>query len=187
MHIQAMSAPEQYAKAIAARRRFALPGYTTLTDAGFDGEYVSPVQIQSGDLYGPILIAKDWLDFPSVYANRTVLSELGYLPGIRFNTVIDMSLARVGLQRRQIYLTQTFHLLPAVRSSYIPVRDCRASFDAVTRLELMGRKPIALGQDAEKALSHFGIPYESADHPSARKAYKEKAESIANAILKVLT
>jgi hypothetical protein len=44
-----------------------------------------------------------------------MLEKFGYLPDIRFNTVIDMALKRQGLKRSDIYVTQTFHLIPQGR------------------------------------------------------------------------
>jgi hypothetical protein len=38
---------------------------------------------------------------------------------VSFNTVIDAALARVGLSRPDIYVTQTFHLIPRTRSERI--------------------------------------------------------------------
>jgi hypothetical protein len=61
------------------------------------------------------------------------------------NTVIDAALALQGLSRPDIYVTQTFHLIPRKRSERISQAAIRRSFDEVTRFELPGRKVIALG------------------------------------------
>ncbi|MHA6326223.1 uracil-DNA glycosylase family protein [Roseivivax sp. CAU 1753] len=178
-----MTRAEQYDEAVARRRRFALPGYRTLAETGFDGAYVSPIQITSGNLEGPMLITKDWLDAPSAIANRPVLAKTGYLPGIPFNQVIDRALALVGMRREDIYITPVFKLLPPVRSHPITSSEARASFEAVTRFELMGRRPIAAGSDAGRVLDHFGIDHIKTIHPSARGlAYRDRAAIIARSL-----
>lgn len=178
-----MTRAEQYRDAVERRRAFSLPGYRTLAEIGFDGDYVSPVQISSGNLEGPMLITKGWFDAPSAIANRSVLLEKGYMPGIPFNHVIGRALALVGLTRADIYITPVFKLLTPVRSHPIRSSEARASFEAVTRYELMGRRPIAAGSDAAGALDHFGIEYIRTIHPSARGLnYDARAEAIARAI-----
>jgi hypothetical protein len=172
-----------YARAVAARRAFRLPGYPTLADAGFDGDYVSPIQMTSGALDGPLLTSKDWLDAPSAMRNREELSRTGHLASNPFNRVIDLVLARLGLARADIYITPVFHLLTPRRSSQIPAAHARASFDAVGRHELLGRRPVALGTDSARVLAHFGVPHVTAPHPSARiGSYDARADQIAEAI-----
>jgi len=174
---------ETYRAAVTRRRAFSLPGYRTLAETGFDGDYVSPIQITSRNLEGPMLITKDWLDAPSAIANRPILQDLGYMPGIPFNQVIDRALALAGLNRGDIYITPVFKLLPPVRSHPIRPADARASFEAVTRFELMGRRPIAAGSDASRVLRHFGIAHLETIHPSARgMRYDERAGLIARAL-----
>ncbi|WP_375280709.1 hypothetical protein [Pseudooctadecabacter sp.] len=171
-----------YAAAIAARRAFALPGYPTLADEGFDGDYVCPIQMTSGNLTGPMFISKDWLDAPSVRQHRRVLTKQGYLPDNPYNRVMDMVLGLLNLTRADIYITPIFHLLTPQRSSTIPPAHARASFDAVGRHELMGRRPVALGHDSARVLRHFDVPHVQAPHPSARTGtYAAKAEQIADA------
>lgn len=172
-----------YTRAIAARRAFRLPGYPTLADLGFDGDYVSPIQIACGNLTGPLLISKDWLDAPSAAANRARLQKYGHLPDNPFIRVIDKALALLNLKRADIYITPVFHLLTPKRSSTIPAAHARASFDAIGRHELMGRRPVALGTDAAQALGHFGIDHAVAPHPSARiGSFDARAALIAKAI-----
>ncbi|MEO1798737.1 MAG: hypothetical protein AAFR53_17295, partial [Pseudomonadota bacterium] len=113
--------------AITARRAFRLPGYTTLAEAGFDGDYVSPIQLTSGNPEGPMLMSKDWLDAPSARAHHAELSRTGYLPNIPFNRVIDKALALVGLRRSDIYIAPVFCLLPPRRSHPLPAAHARAS------------------------------------------------------------
>ena len=157
----------------------------TLAEIGFDGPWVSPIQIISGNLTGPMLITKDWFDAPSAIKNRQVLLEQGYLPGIPFNAVLDKALSLIGLTRSDIYITPVFKLLPPKRSHSIRNADTRASFQAVTQHELLGRKPIAAGQDAIMALKHFGIPHIPTVHPSARGLdYETRASLIAKAFEK---
>ena len=172
-----------YTHAIAPRRAFRLPGYPTLADLGFDGDYVSPIQLACGNLAGPLLISKDWLDAPSAAANRKQLQRHGHLPDNPFIRVIDKALALLNLRRKDIYITPVFHLLTPKRSSTIPAAHARASFDAIGRHELMGRRPVALGVDAANVLTHFGIEHTAAPHPSARiGSYGHRAALIAKAI-----
>jgi hypothetical protein len=88
-----------YQEIIERRRALRIPGYATLADVGFDGPYVTPYQITACSLDGPVLVGKDWLDAPSVEANRATLKLLGYLPGIPFNEVLDRALLLAGLTR----------------------------------------------------------------------------------------
>lgn len=149
-----------------------------------DGDWVSPIQITSGNLDGPMLISKDWLDYPSTRANLEQLRQTGYLPHIPFNKVIDLALAQAGLTRGDIYITPVFQLLTAKRSSVIPPDHARASFDAVVRHELRGRRPIALGTDAARVLRHFSIPHITTLHPSARTgSHADKADQISKALM----
>jgi len=171
-----------YHNAIERRRAFRLPGYVTLTEAGCDGPWVSPIQISSGNLTGPMLISKDWFDAPSARAHRLVLLQSGYMPDMPFNVVIDRALDLAGLSRADIYITPVFKLLPPVRSHAIAAKDARASFEAVTRHELLGRRPIAAGGDAIRVLEHFGIPHIPTIHPSARGMdYETRATLLAQA------
>ena len=178
-----MSRVSAYARAVAARRAFRLPGYPTLAEKGFDGDYVSPIQMTSGALDGPLLISKDWLDAPSVERHRDELQRQGYLSDNPFNRVIDLVLGLLGLSRADIYITPVFHLLTPQRSSQIPAAHARASFDAIGRHELLGRRPVALGTDSARVLAHFGVAHVTAPHPSARiGSYAIRAEQIANAM-----
>lgn len=171
-----------YNQAIDRRRGFRLPGYATLAEAGFEGAWVSPIQITSGNLTGPMLITKDWLDVPSAIRNARVLLELGYLPGIAFNVVLDAALRLVGLLRADIYVTPVFKLLTPSRSHAIPGADARASFADVTQHELLGRKPVAAGTDAIRVMQHFGIPHVATAHPSARGLdFATRAKTLAKA------
>lgn len=172
-----------YQRAVAARRAFVLPGYPTLAQAGFDGDYVSPIQMTSGNLTGPLLISKDWLDAPSARTHREQLEATGYLPTNPFNQVIDRVLNLLTLSRADIYITPIFHLLTPQRSSSIPPAHARASFNAIGQHELLGRRPVALGADSARVLTHFGIDHVAAPHPSARiGTYDTRAALIAEAI-----
>lgn len=169
--------------AIARRRAFSLPGYVTLAQAGFDGDYVSPIQIACGNLTGPMLITKDWLDAPSANANRAILQRQGHLGDNPFMRVIDRALALARLARADIYITPVFALLTAKRSSVIPIRDRRASFRAVGQYELMGRRPIACGTDAASVLRSEGVDHIETLHPSARGlTFEARAQRIAKAL-----
>ncbi|MEM1235295.1 MAG: hypothetical protein AAGH70_14330 [Pseudomonadota bacterium] len=169
--------------AITARRAFRLPGYTTLAEAGFDGEYVSPIQLSSGNPDGPMLMSKDWLDAPSARKHHAELTKTGYLPHIPFNRVLDLALALIGLQRADIYIAPVFCLLSPKRSHPLPAAHARASFENVTRLELNNRRPVAAGTDAQRTLSHFNVEHIATCHPSARGlSFDQRAERIAEAL-----
>jgi hypothetical protein len=163
-----------------------LPGYTSLSEVGLDGEYVSPLQIVSRSFSVPVLIAYNWFDAPSAIQNRTVLQELGYMPGIPFNVVLDKALSLCGLKRSELYMTQAFHLLPGVRSGRIPFRDVEMSFDTITRYEIAGRAVVALGTDAARVCRRFSIDHVEVPHPSARTgSYEHKAAVIAAALQRI--
>lgn len=165
-----------YTKAIKQRRAFKLDGFATLADVGFDGDYVSPYQIASKSTKGPVLIAYNWLDVPSIEENRSTLTQLGYLPGITFNNVLDRALSLARTDRSGIYVTQAFHLLPQSRSQHISQSDVDRSFEAVTIHELKGRKIVALGEAAGNACKRFGVEHVAVCHPSARgRTHDDKA------------
>jgi DNA invertase Pin-like site-specific DNA recombinase len=127
-----------------------------------------------------IVRALRWAD---ALTNRQTLQDLGYLPNIRFNTVIDAALARQGLRRSDIYVTQTFHLIPRKRSERISQAAIRRSFDEVTRFELQGRKVIALGDIAASECARHSIEHIAVCHPSRRGYTNEQnATEIAEAI-----
>jgi hypothetical protein len=95
--------------------------------------------------------------------------------------VIDAALARQGLSRSDIYVTQTFHLVPRTRSERISQAAIRRSFGEVTRFELQGRKAIALGDIAAGERHH--IEHIAVCHPSRRGHTNEKnASEIADAL-----
>ena len=100
-----------YQEIINRRRALVIEPYKSLAEVGFDGPWVSPYQITSKSAEGPVLVALHWLDEPSILRERATLQNLGYLPNIRFNSVINEALARQGLSRSDIYVTQTFHLV----------------------------------------------------------------------------
>jgi hypothetical protein len=165
------------------RRSFKLPGYYSLSDVGLDGDYVSPPQISSYSLDGPVLLAYNWLDAPSAVEHREQLLECGYLRGMKFNSIVDAALAKCNLVRSEIYITQVFHLLPAKRSSSISRRHVDACFECITRHELAGRRIIALGSAAAGACRRGGIvPDSVVTHPSARISNAEKTLALASAM-----
>jgi hypothetical protein len=105
------------------------------------------------------------------------------IPNVRFNTVIDPALARQGLSRSDIYVTQTFHLIPRKRSERISQAAIRRSFDDVTRFELQGRKVVALGDVAAGECVRHNIEHIAVCHPSRRGYTNEKnAIAIADAM-----
>jgi hypothetical protein len=160
--------------------------YFTLADVGFDGPWVTPYQKKSRSWDGPALVALHWLDASSIELKRSILNELGYLPGICFNEVLDMGLKARSLTREAIYVTQAFQLIPRTRSERIPPAVIDRSFDAVTRHELVGRRVLALGIDAASACQRHGVQCVETCHPSRRgKTYAQKAEEIAGALAKL--
>jgi hypothetical protein len=172
-----------YQEIINLRRALVIEPYKSLAEVGFDGPWVTPYQITSKSSEGPVLVALHWLDESSILRERATLRELGYLPNIRFNTVIDEALARRGLSRSDIYVTQTFHLVPRHRSERISQAAIRRSFDEVTRFELQGRRVIALGDIAAAQCARHSIEHVAVCHPSRRGYTNEKnATEIAGAI-----
>ncbi len=172
-----------YQEIIDRRRALTIEPYKSLAEVGFDGPWVTPYQISSKSSEGPVLVALHWLDESSILRERPTLQELGYLPNIRFNAVIDAALARQGLSRSDIYVTQTFHLVPRTRSERISQAAIRRSFDEVTRFELQGRKVIALGDIAAGECERHHIEHIAVCHPSRRGHTNEKnASEIADAL-----
>ena len=172
-----------YREIVERRRALKIEPFKSLADVGFDGPWVTPYQITSNSPTGPVLVALHWLDESSILNERAKLQCLGYLPGIRFNVVIDSALGRVGLSRSDVYVTQTFHLIPRSRSEQIEGSAIRRSFDEVTRFELEGRKVIALGAAAARECARHNIEHIAACHPSRRGHSNEKnAAEIAEAI-----
>jgi hypothetical protein len=175
-----------YQEIIERRRALRIEPFKSLADIGFDGPWVTPYQITSKSPDGPVLIALHWLDESSILSERATLQHLGYLPTIRFNNVINMALARQGLSRPDIYVTQTFHPIPRTRSERISQAAIRRSFDEVTRFELQGRKVIALGDVAAGECVRHNIEHIAVRHPSRRGYSNEKnAIEIAEAIARL--
>jgi hypothetical protein len=172
-----------YQEIVDRRRALIIEPFKSLAEVGFDGPWVTPYQITSKSFEGPVLVALHWLDETSILTERATLQNLGYLPHIRFNTVIDAALARKGMSRSDIYVTQTFHLIPRKRSERISQAAIRRSFDEVTRLELQGRKVIALGDIAAGECRRHNIEHIAVCHPSRRGYTNEKnAIEIAEAV-----
>jgi hypothetical protein len=157
-----------YQEIIERRRALTIEPYKSLAEVGFEGPWVTPYQITSNSFDGPVLVALHWLDESSILTDRALLQNLGYLPNIRFNTVIDAALARQGLSRSDTYVTQTFHLIPRTRSERISQAAIRRSFDEVTRFELQGRKVIAPGDIAAGECAWHNIEHIAVCHPSRR-------------------
>ncbi|KQS95839.1 MULTISPECIES: hypothetical protein [unclassified Rhizobium] len=174
----------KFAELLQRRRQLSLPGYKTLADVGFDGDnWISPYQTISNSKTGPVLVAYNWLDAPSVLQHRQILAKLGYLPGIPFNQVMDLALEYAGLSRPDIYVTQAFHLLPTTRSEGIPQRYVDYSFEHVTRHEIENRKVIALGTAAMAACRRHGVKATEVCHPSSRTgSYQDRAKVIGDAL-----
>jgi hypothetical protein len=172
-----------YLEIVERRRALVIEPFKSLTDVGFDGPWVTPYQISSRSPDGPALVALHWLEEETIEVQRGVLEKFGYLPDIRFNTVIDMALQRQGLTRSDMYVTQTFHLIPQRRSDRIPLSAIRRSFDEVTQHELRGRKVIALGDVAARECTRCQIQHSAVCHPSRRgRTNEQNAAEIAAAL-----
>ena len=91
-----------YQEIIGRRRALVIAPFRSLTDVGFDGPWVTPYQISSQSPDGPALVALHWLEEETIRVQRPVLEKFGYLPDIRFNTVIDMALKRQARGRRSL-------------------------------------------------------------------------------------
>ncbi|MGE0007002.1 MAG: hypothetical protein AB7S92_15610 [Parvibaculaceae bacterium] len=162
-----------YSELVERRRKLELPSYRSLADVGFDGPWITPYQITSRSVDGPALVALHWLDEPSINEHRGTLRKYGYLPGLRFNQVLDIALGNRKLKRTDLYVTQAFHLIPQSRSERIPAAAMDISFSEITRHELLGRKVIALGGDAERTCARHGIQHIATCHPSRRGSSNE--------------
>jgi hypothetical protein len=172
-----------YQEIIDRRRALTIEPYKSLAEVGFDGPWVTPYQITSKSFEGPVLVALHWLDESSILRERPTLQDLGHLPHIRFNTVIDAALARQGFSRAEIHVTQTFHLVPQTRSERISQAAIKRSFDEVTSFELQGRRIVALGEIAAGECARYNIEHIAVCHPSRRGNTNEKnAIEIAEAI-----
>ena len=145
---------------IERRRRFSLPKYKSLKDVGFDDEYVTPLQIEARSPTGPCLVSHYWFNVEGLeecYRNceeYQFLREHGYARKLRFNQILDSVLKRIGIQRKDTYMTQIFHLLPS--KGQPKPKDIWPSFEAITQHEIRGRKVVAIGEPAEKICRTFG-------------------------------
>lgn len=172
-----------YQKLVQKRRELSIEGYFGLANVGMDGDWISPSQISSCSNDGPVILGYNWLDANSSTDNHTVLRQLGYLPGMPFNRVLEIALASLRLHRSSLYITQAFHLLPLRRSQAIPAAAIDVSFDEVTKHELADRRVISLGVAATAACRRHGVECLPVYHPSARRiSYNEKATRLARAI-----
>src|SRR4051794_20862690 len=157
-----------YEEVVNLRRKLKIPPYGTLADLGFDGPWVTPYQTMSRSPDGPVLVALHWLDASSIRANEDVLRRFGYLPGLRFNDVLELALHARRLGRGDIYMTQAFHLLPEKRWDPTPPALFPHSFNQVPRHEVAGRRVLALGNVAAGACKRHGVPHVAVCHPSRR-------------------
>ena len=148
---------------IERRRKFSLPGYKNLAEVcnrDFDGDYVTPLQIEARSPTGPCLVSHYWFSVEELEECRRnseeypFLKECGYARVLRFNKILNSVLKQIGIKRKDTYMTQVFHLLPP-KGKPKP-RDIRTSFEAITQHEIRDRKVIAVGKPAEKACKEFG-------------------------------
>ena len=170
---------------IERRRNLKIAGYKNLQDVGLDGDYISPMQIVSNSSTGPVLLAYNWLDAPSAIKYKLVLQKWGYLSKIKFNRIVNAALSELYMRRDEVYITQVFHLLPEERSQSIPREHIDLCFKEITRHELNGRIPIAMGDDAQGACKRAQIEYIPCIHPSARKADTVRRNELVQAIKQV--
>lgn len=172
-----------YASIVARRRSLRIDGYMTLADVGFDGDWVTPYQMASRSMDGPVLVAQHWLDAQSIELHRTTLEQLGYLPHIRFNRTLDIALAIAGMARSSLYMTQAFQLIPLSSTERISRRAMDESFDQVTVHELTDRPVIALGAHAVRLCTRHGIEHVPSPNPSRRgHSNAENARELALAL-----
>ena len=172
-----------YDQLVSRRREFCIPGYVTLAEVGFDWPLITPYQKAARSDSGPVLIGLHWIGAGSIEPNRAELEACGYLPKMGFNRVLNIALYKAGMVRKNLYITQAFHLLPHRRSENIPMPYVDASFDAITRHELIGRRVIALGNDAADACLRHGIKFIRVPHPAARGlTYEEKGRRLGQAL-----
>ncbi|MCY4049029.1 MAG: hypothetical protein OXF24_05540 [Hyphomicrobiales bacterium] len=190
---------------IERRRKFSLPGYKNLAEVcngDFDGEYVTPLQIEARSATGICLVSHYWFNVEGLEKcnpdseRYRLLKEHGYTPSIDFNRIVNAALEKVGLCRADTYMTQVFHLLPL--KGRPNKEDIWPSFEAITQFEIRGRRVIALGGCAkricERARREFGTDFfesfESIYSPSYRyqkgKDEDERATEIAATIRKIL-
>ncbi|MEI9419322.1 hypothetical protein [Mesorhizobium sp. Cs1321R2N1] len=188
----------QYRRAIQARRALAVEDCSaaasghmrTLSEAGWDGNYVVPNQRVSRSLSGPVILLNNWFGWQELDllspARMTIVRKLGYLPDIPTNRWLDRALEIVGTTRQEIYITQVCVFLPpTTMGSSIVSEVYRTSIDRVLRHELGGRTPVALGGAAQKACRLSGIDYVGAQHPSYQGG-ERRAREIATAIERVI-
>ena len=171
-----------YQEIVDRRRALKVEPYKSLAASDLTGLGLRHTKLLRDHSKGPFLVALHWLDEPSILAERATLQSLGYLPRIRFNLVIDRALASRGLSRSDIYVTQTFHLIPRTRSERISQAAIRRSFNEVTRFELENRAVIALGAMAASECARCKIDHIAVCHPSRRGHTNEtNATEIADA------
>ncbi|MER9105744.1 hypothetical protein NKH95_17575 [Mesorhizobium sp. M0848] len=171
----------RYHQIVQKRRELSRPGFLTLADVGMDGPWVSPYQIISKSMTGPVLLANNWLDEQSITANLPLLRKRGYLPGMVFNDVLDLI---NGFDRKAVYVTQVFHLVPDMRyGAKVSQAAFDESFDTVTRHELLDRSVVALGKRAANMCRRHGVKCIETRHPShGGITYADRAKLIGSAI-----
>jgi len=177
---------------IVKRRRALDPGqhadkFGTLQDAGWDCEWVAPIQQTSHDPTGPVVMGSHQLDIVTArqpYALQMREWYGGYMPDRRFNRVLDLALWKAGLHRRDVYVTQACHLLPRANArQFVPEELWQMSYDEVTKYELRGRPVIALGEPAKLLCEHYKIRHRPFDHPGGRgSSFDAQATAIAAAL-----
>ena len=161
---------EQYRSAIAARRALTVAQCPTalakemksMSEVGWDGDFVVPNQITSHSLSGPVLLLDNWIGWPTAMAwsveKRRQISALGYDPSLQTNRRIDAALSALSsrmnriIARGDIYITQASVFLSKQNRGAHPLDCYRLTYDRITRLELAGRKTIAAGAQGRKMM-----------------------------------
>ena len=112
-----------YREIVERRRTLKIETFKSLADLGFDGPWITPYQITSNSLKGPVLVALHWLDESSILDERTALQHLGFCRVFGSMSSLMLLLRRVHLSRSDIYVTQTFHLVPKSLQSSLHLRQ----------------------------------------------------------------
>ena len=171
-----------YSNILQKRRALRIDGYKTLADIGMDVDRISPIQLSSCSLTGPCLIGHYWWDEENLPNDISQLREIGYLPNIPFNKVINEALKTANLGRDQVYITQAFHLIPLRPPNKIPTAHIDKSFREVTSYEVRGRNVIALGSVAADACNRHGVQAQRICSPSSRYSVEYKVKTLADAL-----
>ncbi len=193
-----MLSRDRYNRAVRARRALQVADcpaalakrMKSLSETGWDGDYVVPNQLSSASLTGPVILLNNWYGWEALdtldTTTREDLKTHGYLRGVSTNRWLDRALDIVGLARSDVYITQACVFLPRMPTgSSVPPEAYEISVERILKNELAGRTPVALGSAAQRACSRSQIDYVGAKHPSYQGG-ERRAREIAAAIRRVL-